>query len=63
MPHMDEETTKILHNIISLLIFKYREDVKTYFFSEPVEDAKENYWENTLKRVIFKTDNNMVESE
>ena len=49
MPHMEEEATIMMKNIIPVLIFKYGYDMKTYFFPEAVEAAKDNYWDDMLK--------------
>ena len=56
MTHMEEESTMMMHNLISVLIFKYGDDVKTYFFTEAVEAAKDDYWDDTLKRVMGRTE-------
>ena len=34
----------VMHNLIPVLIFKDRYDVKTYFLPESVEVAKYDYW-------------------
>ena len=56
MPHMEEEATTMMHNLISVLILNYGDDVKTYFLPEALEAAKYDYWYNTLKRVMCKTE-------
>ena len=43
MPHMEEEATTMMHNIIPLIIFKYGDNMKNYFFTEAVEAAKDDY--------------------
>ena len=43
MPHIEEEATTTMHNLIPVLIFKYGDDMKTYFFLEALEAAKDNY--------------------
>ena len=52
-----------LHDITPVIIFKYGDDVKTYFFPEAVEATKDDYWENSLKRVMCKTHENMAYAE
>ena len=42
----------IMHNIIPVLIFNYEDDAKTYSFPEAGEAAKDNYWDDTIKRVM-----------
>ena len=39
----------IMHNLIPALIFKYGDNMKTYFFPEAVEAAKNDYWDDTIK--------------
>ena len=53
----------IIHDLTPVLTFRYREDVKTSFFQEVVEVAKDNYWEKTLKIVTCNIDNNLAEAE
>ena len=49
MPHMEEEVTMMIHNLIPVLNFNHMEDVKTYIFPEAIEAAKYDYWDDTLK--------------
>ena len=61
--HMEEEKNVMMHNITPVLTFKYGDYGKTYFHPEAVEAAKYDYWYDTLKRVMCKIDENMVEEE
>ena len=63
MTHMEEEATMMMQNLIPVLIFKYGDDVKTYFFPEAMESAKDDYWDEKLKRVMCNTEKNMADSE
>ena len=63
MPHTEEKATTMMHNIIPLIIFKYGDNMKNYFFTEAVEAAKDDYWDDTLKILMCKTDKNMAEAE
>ena len=60
---MEEEATMMIHNLIPVLIFKYRDYVNTYFLPEAVEASKDCHWNDTLKIVMCKTDKNMAEAE
>ena len=46
---MEEEATMMMHNLIPVLIFKYEDYVKIYFFPYALEATKDDYWDNTLK--------------
>ena len=63
MLHMEEEATTVVHNPILVMIFKYGDNLKTYFLPEVVEVAKYNYWDNTLKIVMYKTYENISDTE
>ena len=63
MPQMEEEATMTMHNRIPVPTFKYRDDVKTLFFTESVKAEKYNYWYCKLKIVMWKIDKNMAEAE
>ena len=52
-----------MHNLIPVLTFKYMDDLRTYFFPEVVDAAKDYYWYNAIKIVMCKTDKNMAEAE
>ena len=39
------------------------DDLKTYFYPEAIEAVKYDYWDNTLKIVMCKKDENMTEAE
>ena len=56
MPHMEEKATMSINNITPVSTFRYGDDVKTYFLPEALEAAKYDYWYNTLKRVMCKTE-------
>ena len=53
----------MVHNLIPVLIFKYRDDMNTYFFPEAVEATKDDYWDENSKIVMCKTDKNTAEAE
>ena len=40
---MDEEITTTTNNIIPVLIFKFGDNVQTYFLPEAAEAAKDDY--------------------
>ena len=63
MSNMEDEETMMIHNLIPVIIFRYGDDVKTYFFPDYLETTKDNYWDDTLKTVMSKTDKNMAEAE
>ena len=63
MPHMEEEANVMIHNLIPVLIFKYREDRRAYFFPEAGEAANDDYLDDTLNIVMCNTDKNMAEAE
>ena len=46
----------LIHNRISVLIFKRRDDVNTYFSSEAIEAVKDNHWYDTPKRLMLQTE-------
>ena len=52
-----------MHNLIPVLTFKYRDDMKTNFFPYELEATKDNYWNDTLKRVMCTTKIYMAEKE
>ena len=60
---MDNEATMMMHNIIPVLTFNYGIGAKTYFYPEAVEAAKDDYWGDTLKIVMCKTEKNMAQAE
>ena len=49
MPHMEEEVTMMMHNLVPVITSKYRGGVKIYFFPEAVEATKDYCWDETLK--------------
>ena len=51
------------HNIIPVLTFKYENDMNTYVFPVAVAAAKDNHWDNDLKRIMCRADKNMAEAE
>ena len=63
MPHMAEEATMMMHNLIPVLTFFYGEEAKRYFHPEAVDAAKDDYWDDDLKRVVCSSDENMDADE
>ena len=59
MPHMEEEATMMMHNLIPVLAYHHGDKVKKYFYPEAVAAAKEDYWDDKLKRVVCNSDLNM----
>ena len=53
----------MIHNLIPVLNYKYGEDVKNQFFPEALESAKDDYWDEELKKIMCKTDKNISEAE
>ena len=49
MPHMEEEVTMMMHNLVPVITIKYGGGVKIYFFPEAVEATKDYCWDETLK--------------
>ena len=53
----------MMHNLIPVLLFKYGDGMKTYFYPEALEAAKDDYWDEYIKIVMWKTGKNMSEVE
>ena len=63
MPHMEEEATLMMHNLIPVLKFTHGDTIEDYFYPESVEAAKNDRWDDEKKRVVCDTDINMEEAE